>query len=234
MFTDLVVSLVRPLNLYFHLWNNGTPHWEREKRLWEEEQEKEWTEVMSKRSKRAAAKKAVITQKVRFAKPLIQSPPRKPPPLVIQFGYFSCAFDLLCSENLRFGSLMSEAEDDHNRVLRQPEPQRSPSMQSSEPPADSQGNFPDQVNPTSDSISNSLSPASGPSCTRCSSSAHHTLKCPSRIRCWACQNYGHMRKFCSHTRLHFVWIPKDTWKPIPPEPRRTRTRPSLVWRPKSQ
>ena len=26
--------------VYFHLWSNGMPNWEREKRLWEEEQEK--------------------------------------------------------------------------------------------------------------------------------------------------------------------------------------------------
>jgi hypothetical protein len=28
-------------DVYFHLWNNGTPHWEKEKRVWEIEQEKE-------------------------------------------------------------------------------------------------------------------------------------------------------------------------------------------------
>jgi len=39
---------------YFHLWNDGTPHWEREKRAWEIEQEKKWTEVRYIRSKMAA------------------------------------------------------------------------------------------------------------------------------------------------------------------------------------
>jgi hypothetical protein len=39
-------------DVYFHLWNNGVPHWEREKRLWEIEQEKEWTKLKSKRQKR--------------------------------------------------------------------------------------------------------------------------------------------------------------------------------------
>jgi hypothetical protein len=39
------------LDIYFHLWNNGTPHWEREKRAWEIEQEKEWTRVMSRGKK---------------------------------------------------------------------------------------------------------------------------------------------------------------------------------------
>ena len=56
-------------DIYFHLWNNGTPHWEHEKRAWEEEQEKEWTKVVYKRSKKAAAKSAQPPKKVRFAKP---------------------------------------------------------------------------------------------------------------------------------------------------------------------
>ena len=41
---------------YFHLWNNGTRHWEREKRAWELEQEKEWTTVLSKSAKRELKK----------------------------------------------------------------------------------------------------------------------------------------------------------------------------------
>jgi hypothetical protein len=44
-------------DVYFHLWSNGAPHWEREKRLWEIEQEKEWTTVLSKSSKREEKKK---------------------------------------------------------------------------------------------------------------------------------------------------------------------------------
>ena len=43
-------------HVYFHLWNNGMPNWEREKRLWEEEQEKEWSTVLSKNTKRSIKK----------------------------------------------------------------------------------------------------------------------------------------------------------------------------------
>jgi hypothetical protein len=43
-------------DLYFHLWNNGTPHWEKEKRDWEIEQEKEWTKVLSKSAKKGGEK----------------------------------------------------------------------------------------------------------------------------------------------------------------------------------
>lgn len=28
----------KSFDIYFHLWNNGVPHWDREKRLWEEEE----------------------------------------------------------------------------------------------------------------------------------------------------------------------------------------------------
>ena len=36
-------------DVYFHLLSNGAPHWEREKFLWEQEQEHQWTKVRSKR-----------------------------------------------------------------------------------------------------------------------------------------------------------------------------------------
>lgn len=61
-------------DIYFHLWNNGTSHWEREKRAWEEEQEREWTEVLSKAAKwsaKAAAKTSVPKKRVRFATKLV-------------------------------------------------------------------------------------------------------------------------------------------------------------------
>jgi hypothetical protein len=38
-------------DVYFHLWSNGAPHWEREKRLWEAEEAKQWTKVLSKNKK---------------------------------------------------------------------------------------------------------------------------------------------------------------------------------------
>jgi hypothetical protein len=39
-------------DIYFHLWSNGTPHWEKEKRDWEIEQYKERTKVLSRAEKR--------------------------------------------------------------------------------------------------------------------------------------------------------------------------------------
>jgi hypothetical protein len=67
-------------DLYFHLWNNGTAHWEHEKHAWEEEQEKEWTKVLSWRSKKEAAKASKSQKRVSFAKDLVHhSPPRHSP-----------------------------------------------------------------------------------------------------------------------------------------------------------
>jgi hypothetical protein len=33
---NLCRVITSSFDAYFHLWNNGTPHWEREKHLWEE------------------------------------------------------------------------------------------------------------------------------------------------------------------------------------------------------
>ena len=65
-------------DVYFHLWRNGTPNWEREKRLWEEEQAKEWTTVLSKKSKKALRQSAHKRpmKRVRFADNLVMDSPR--------------------------------------------------------------------------------------------------------------------------------------------------------------
>jgi hypothetical protein len=42
----------KAFDVYFHLWSNGAPHWEREKRIWEAEEAKKWSLVLSKKQKR--------------------------------------------------------------------------------------------------------------------------------------------------------------------------------------
>lgn len=61
----------RSFDVYFHLWSNGALHWKREKRLWEEEERKLWSTVLSKRQKRAV--KRAEAKKVRFARNLVCS-----------------------------------------------------------------------------------------------------------------------------------------------------------------
>jgi hypothetical protein len=53
-------------DVYFFLWSNGAPHWEREKFLWEQEQLKEWTHLQSKRNKKGSVKEK-SQKRVRFA-----------------------------------------------------------------------------------------------------------------------------------------------------------------------
>jgi hypothetical protein len=88
-------------DVYFHLWSNGAPHWEREKRLWEAEEARKWEKVMSRSQKRLISKSSRSPRKhpkkVRFAEKLIMhSPTIKSIPSVrpstIKFGSF--VFDL--------------------------------------------------------------------------------------------------------------------------------------------
>jgi hypothetical protein len=88
-------------DVYFHLWSNGAPHWEREKRLWEAEEAKRWKKVMSRNQKRLMYKSSRSPKKhlkrVHFADKLISdSPVAKSFPSVkpstIKFGSF--VFDL--------------------------------------------------------------------------------------------------------------------------------------------
>lgn len=187
-------------DLYFHLWNNGTPHWEREKRAWEIEQEKEWSTVLSKRAKRQAkaqAKKST-PKKVSFAKPLVQYPRQ-----IIQFG----AFRTVVTENqvqtqFSFGSYTHGARS----ILPCSSPPGNSSMLRS---AFSEGN--------SNALNNSnpwatTAPSSPPLyCSRCLATGHTRIACKSQIRCKSCYNYGHVMKTClTRTQPGLLWVPKRT------------------------
>jgi hypothetical protein len=71
---------------YFHLWRDGAADWEREKRMWEIEQELQWTMVLSKSEKRVA--KSI--KRVRFAPETFRSPKSNDSPQKsINIGQFS-------------------------------------------------------------------------------------------------------------------------------------------------
>jgi hypothetical protein len=197
---------------YFHLWNNGTPHWEREKRAWEIEQEKEWTRVLSKSSKKEAAKSQ---KRVTFDKNLVYtSPPKKsprvqsPPLMEIFFGAFSTLIDPT-STSPQFGNTDAETRSHHDCVLRIPDMQRPnmqhhremaaddmqrPNMQRHREIAAADTTLNQRV--LMDQISNSKSTVNGPLCSRCLNLGHTRSKCPGRVRCWKCLNFGHTRNFC--------------------------------------
>lgn len=64
-------------DVYFFLWNNGAPHQECEKFLWEQEQHREWSYVKSRKHKKieTSSKKAVNSRRVHFAPKLVSDLP---------------------------------------------------------------------------------------------------------------------------------------------------------------
>jgi len=89
-------------DVYFYLFNNGVPHWEREKRLWEEEEAKKWTLVLSKCQKRnaksqsanASAKKVCFAPKLVLSSPVKKFAPPTPGVQLISFGEFKTSVDI--------------------------------------------------------------------------------------------------------------------------------------------
>lgn len=160
---------------YFHLWNNGTPHWEREKHLWEIEQEKEWTMVLSKGSKKAAAKSS---KRVSFDKNLVSRSPVKNPPRKekISFG----AFTVLADDSpgsLVFGNTdLHDKKDD--RVLR-PCMKRSSTIQ--DPGENPTANVVDQAHQPAQ-ISIFKSATIGP-CSICLSAGHNSRNYLGKVQC---------------------------------------------------
>jgi hypothetical protein len=80
---------------YFHLWRDGSANWEREKRLWELEQQKQWTEVMNKRQKRKAksSKRVTFASSPVYIPRRISSPEPKPVDSLL-FGQFKVQIPL--------------------------------------------------------------------------------------------------------------------------------------------
>jgi len=100
-------------DVYFHLWNNGIPHWEREKRLWEEEEARKWTKVLSKCQKRNAKSQASMVKQVHFAPKLVlESPAKKSVPAVpwvqsLYFGAFRTSVDFSDAHSFRSFTVLS-------------------------------------------------------------------------------------------------------------------------------
>jgi hypothetical protein len=86
-------------------------------------------------------------------------------------------------------------------------------------------------------FSNLNSPASGPSCSICLSPSHPGSRCPGKICCWKCRNFGHTRNVClTRSALKLSWKPKFNVADDGTEPRGrlTRVKPHLVWAPKAR
>jgi hypothetical protein len=203
-------------DVYFHLWNNGTPHWEREKRAWEIEQEKEWTLVLSKSSKKEVKRKENL-KRVHFAKPIVQPPPKNnhQPSISLIFGSFSSQFDpSSLSQRMVFGPSSILRRDP---IGSNGEPKNmAPPMPRSDDPAP----FP-----------NSKSLGCLLKCFHCLDLGHTRRYCRSKVRCAQCFNFGHVKRRCPYNIQHKpIWI----WTPNSAEPKlmSTQAEPRLVWRPK--
>lgn len=201
-------------DVYFHLWSNGAPHWEREKRLWEIEQEEEWTKILSKSSHREEKKK--VQKRVHFAKNLVQSPPKVTfQPISLSFGSFSCQVypESNSKEKLVFGDRTLSSwgpENSEAHIAQQKEP-----MNMAIPAADN-----------SDQILNS-NPAHGPpTCSRCIVIGHTRNTCTSSVRCRRCFKLGHLRRHC-RVRIRSIhrWVPKSGL----PKYEATKAQPTLLW-----
>jgi hypothetical protein len=192
------------LDVYFHLWNNGTPHWEREKRLWEEEQEKEWFTVLSKSTKRLIKK--TNNKRVSFVENLVQKAPEKPaqPPVLIRFG--SHLVPLPSKPEIGVISLLFVGHNfnfrlDRSRVLRD-----SSEMHVSS----SDGIRTAEFLEAKVLNSNSNLSFGRVGCSRCLDTRHDRSQCANKIRCRACFNYGHVQRKClTKARPRLVWIQKE-------------------------
>lgn len=207
-------------DIYFHLWSNGVPRWEQEKRLWEAEEEKKWTKILSKGQTKSAKKQA---KKVRFAETLVQSSPKAKatPPVFdyapIRFGSFQvCKNPLVLTQgSLVFGSL-------NNGMKRLQSPSVDLSARSNDIDA-SCSMIP--VCSDSDNLTKSLSLNSRPSNSNsqfnefvggrlwfyssCLAVDHRIKTCKSKVRCLSYFNYGHVSRWCLMKRQPAIyWRPK--------------------------
>jgi len=169
-------------DVYFHLWNNGTPHWEKEKCAWEIEQEEEWTRVYSKREKRSLKKQENSQKRVRFAKKLVQSPKINNPLVTLNFGSFKTKVDPSSPSSFqRCVFAPSSKNSSSDRVRASPRVLR-----------DSDGlNDPELQAQSLDPISNSILRKR---CSRCLSPEHSRWACSSEVRCRVCFTFGRFEK----------------------------------------
>jgi hypothetical protein len=199
-------------DVYFHLWNNGVPHWEREKRVWEIEQEKEWNLVLSISAKEARKKKNL--KRVHFAKPIVQPPPKvkHQPVISIVFGSFPAQIvPSTTSGRSVFGSppiLRCHPDGNSNKPTI-----TAPSKAQSNGPVPNSNSIPKPVG-------RSLR------CFRCLELGHTRRFCLSKVRCSLCFDLGHIKRRCpAKVRPKPIWV----WMP---KARSTDAEPQLTWRPK--
>ena len=170
-------------DVYFHLWSNGAPNWEREKFLWELEQEKEWTFVQRSRPPRNR-RANVLGKRVRFADKLVHDSPvlkHQPKQEFIRFGDFSVPIPV--------SDVFASLKKDLN-------------IQMSDP-----SSTPCSSSPTQDS---NFQKSNTTMCAKCLSPGHWARNCKFSWHCRTCFRYGHRARWClTKTKPRLFWAPKN-------------------------
>lgn len=225
----------RSFDIYFHLWSNGAPHWEREKRLWEAEEEKRWSLVLTKNQKKAEKKSSA--KRVHFAKQLVCSSPKhksSPPEVssVIKIG----SFDLNIPAEVRsVGGILKKdsllpinpvvSDDlvgDHAKEFAGSDLDALKGRDRGVHSANAEGNGKSALVLNSNSNSKSIDGVLKAvqvvkrarrlgGCTRCFGLDHTCFGCRAAIRCAACFKFGHRVKAClTRSRPRVYWTPKKS------------------------
>jgi hypothetical protein len=234
----------KSFDVYFHLWSNGAPSWEGEKRLWEAEEEKKWPYVSSKRQARQS-KRLQKSKKVRFAANLEQqSPTIKSSPSelrqVVRIGPLFINIPTEAgnmSHTPKTPSMLRNifSEEDESSFRSQSELSWFSSGFS--PALDSQNSnpsVPESFLASIDRHNGSTSKASKlklvkqsfklfimtnrlhlGGCTHCFEENHNKFSCRSKIRCAACFNLGHPFKYLlTRSKPRICWRPSVHPQPV--------------------
>lgn len=227
-------------DIYFHLWSNGAPHWECEKRMWEAEEARKWTEIQSKSQKRVSKAWVFLSKKVSFNPKLILPSPAKkavlndPKAHTICFGSISTTINPQShlEDSFVVGSISSKFADHlENLVSLANAVHLAHSVSSGRKPALKKSASSDILNLGSGFMISNQEHIVIPSnrelrsfnhvqCSRCMRWGHSLKHCRFPMCCLVCFNYGHGAKQCLlQFRLGTRWVPKRQpgprleWKP---------------------
>jgi hypothetical protein len=237
----------KAFDVYFHLWSNGAPHWEREKRIWEAEEAKKWSLVLSKKQKRVS-NPLEKRKKVRFAEKIVQnSPVHKSHPIEVPQSVKIGSFSIDLSDSLKQAKVVKSISG----ILKATFSTESSCSSESDHGSQSAG----ILNPNSKFIwkqkssskgvpqgtveqattprvtrRNSFPHAASPSSLNCSANYSWELNRIRRLRgCVRCININHSKSNCSFSlRCATCFKPGHKFKFC-----LTKSKPNVFWRPKS-
>ncbi|KAJ1283789.1 hypothetical protein BS78_03G153700 [Paspalum vaginatum] len=173
--------IAKHFDVYFHLWRGGGAHWQLEKKLWIEEEEKQWTKVSRKKKPtKGNSKKVTFAHKLVQESPTRKSTPAFPPPS-IKIGDIICPLDVSMGKSSFGGSPSAPAIlIKSNTVFSGLKRDLGICAQASK------------------------------QCFKCLDRGHVTRDCTGPFRCRICFGYNHLAKRCFNQK-HIPrqrWVPK--------------------------